>query len=63
MVLFHVQDITADAVAVTGKGCYWNQDVARLLASAGLRILRKKESLGGLIILIEAERVGHPHNV
>ncbi|BDA50561.1 probable ubiquinone/menaquinone biosynthesis C-methyltransferase [Coccomyxa sp. Obi] len=51
------QDLTADAVAAMGKGCFWNQDVAGLLNAAGLRVQRKKESIGGLIVLLEAERV------
>ncbi|EIE20565.1 UbiE/COQ5 methyltransferase [Coccomyxa subellipsoidea C-169] len=50
------QDVTADAVAAMGKGCFWNQDVAGLLSAAGLRIVTKKESLGGLITFVKAER-------
>ncbi len=44
-----VQDVTAGAVAVTGKGCYWNQDVGALVIQAGLRLASKQDSLGGLI--------------
>ncbi len=51
-----MQDVTADAVAAMGKGCFWNQDVAGLLSAAGLRIVTKKESLGGLITFVKAER-------
>ncbi len=52
-----VPDLTANAVAAMGKGCFWNQDVVGLLNAAGLRVRRKRESLGGLIVLLEAERV------
>ena len=49
-----MQDLTAEAVAATGKGCYWNQDVAALLAQAGLQITSRHDALGGLITLLEA---------
>lgn len=57
MMFLFIQDLTADAVAAMGKGCFWNQDVAGLLHAAGLRVRRKKDSLGGLIVFLEAERI------
>lgn len=56
MVYLHMQDLTAETVAATGKGCYWNQDVEGLLREAGLRIISKEDSLGGLVTLIEAQK-------
>ena len=49
------QDLTAQAVAATSKGCVWNQDLQQLLESAELRTVRSKTVLGGLVTLIEAE--------
>ncbi|KAK9917178.1 hypothetical protein WJX75_001587 [Coccomyxa subellipsoidea] len=51
------QDVSADAVAATGKGCFWNQNVTGLLSSAGLQVKTKKESLGGLITLVKAQQL------
>ena len=51
-----MQDVTATAVAATGKGCYWNQDVKALTEEAGLRIASRTDSLGGLITLLVAEK-------
>ena len=52
---FHLaQDVTAGAVAATGKGCYWNQDVGALVSQAGLRVASKQDSLGGLITSLVA---------
>jgi len=50
------QDITADAVAANGKGCYWNQDLDALLREAGLHAVRQDSQLGGLIRLVVAQR-------
>ncbi|KAL4447973.1 hypothetical protein ABPG75_005192 [Micractinium tetrahymenae] len=43
------QDITALAVAATGKGCRWNDDVAALVQAAGLQIEQTEAHVGGLI--------------
>ena len=51
------QDLTAAAVAATGKGCVWNQDVPGLLQAAGLRSVRAEPHLGGLILAIEAVKI------
>lgn len=48
------QDLTAPAVAATGKGCMWNQDVTGLVKAAGLRVVHKEEHLGGLILGLTA---------
>ncbi|MEW5317638.1 MAG: hypothetical protein WDW38_008920 [Sanguina aurantia] len=50
------QDVTADTVAALGKGCVWNQDVARLCAEAGLRVTQQQRHTAGTIIMIEAVR-------
>jgi methyltransferase OMS1 len=50
------QDATADAVAASGKGCLWNQDVLAMLPPAGLRLRSSVPALGGTLISIEAER-------
>ena len=52
----NMQDVTANAVAATGKGCYWNQDVKALTAEAGLSIASNSDSLGGLITLLVATK-------
>ena len=52
-----VQDLVAEPVAASGKGCYWNQDVGALLAHAQLRVTSRQDALGGLIAMFEAERV------
>lgn len=49
-----MQDVTAEAVASTSKGCVWNQDVSGLLQEAGLSIDRLERHLGGLITLAKA---------
>ena len=49
------QDATADAVAATGKGCFWNQRVAAMLPAAGLRVVTRRDALGGTLAFIEAE--------
>ena len=51
-----MQDVTASAVAATGKGCYWNQDVKGLASQAGLRIVSSSDSLGGLITSLIAQK-------
>eukprot|EP00891_Asterochloris_glomerata_P008660 jgi/Astpho2/8660/Aster-05133 len=50
------QDATAPAVAATGKGCKWNQDIPALLRVAGLQAQRMQPSLGGLITLVVASK-------
>ena len=54
-----MQDLTAEAVASTSKGCVWNQNVPGLLKEAGLSIDNLERHLGGLITLAEA----HPSAV
>lgn len=51
-----LQDATASAVAATGKGCKWNQDIPALLRVAGLQAQRMQPSLGGLITLVVASK-------
>ena len=51
-----MQDVTAAAVAATGKGCYWNQDVKGSVMRAGLIVRSKHDSLGGLITSIVATK-------
>ena len=48
--------MTAGPVAAAGKGCYWNQDVPALVQAAGLRIVDQQSALGGLLVLMHAER-------
>ncbi|GAB4824121.1 hypothetical protein N2152v2_011167 [Parachlorella kessleri] len=50
------QDLTAPAVAAMGKGCYWNQDVVRLVQAAGLQVVHSEGHLGGLLVLLVAEK-------
>lgn len=50
------QDVTAGAVAATGKGCQWNQDVLRMVRKAGLKIVRERRELLGTIVVVEAKR-------
>ena len=51
------QDLTADTVAnAGGKGCYWNQDVPRMVRAAGLDIVQRSDRLGGLIVLLVAQK-------
>ena len=52
-----MQDLVADAVATTGKGCYWNQDVPALLMHTGLKVVSRHDALGGLITLLEAQHL------
>ena len=54
------QDATAEAVAATGKGCFWNQRVADMLSAAWLRVVTRRDALGGTLTFIEAERVAGP---
>ena len=49
-----MQDLTAEAVALTSKGCVWNQNVSELLKEGGLSIDKLERHLGGLITLAEA---------
>ncbi|KAL1514848.1 hypothetical protein AB1Y20_003933 [Prymnesium parvum] len=49
------QDMTAPAVAeLGGKGCYWNQQVESLMSQAGVKLIKKEESLLGTIAFFEA---------
>ncbi len=56
-----VQDLTAEAVASTSKGCVWNQDIPRLLKDAGLSVDNLERHLGGLITLAETHRPRDDH--
>ena len=48
------QDATAvGAARFGGKGCVYNQDVTRLAELSGLRVVRGREALGGLVALLE----------
>ncbi|GMH40112.1 hypothetical protein BSKO_08016 [Bryopsis sp. KO-2023] len=48
------QDIVAEPVAATSKGCVWNQDVLSLMRGAGLKPLNVVKGVGGLVSLIVA---------
>lgn len=48
------QDVTAPAVAATGKGCRWNDDVPALVRAAGLQIQQAEPHVGGLIVSLVA---------
>ncbi len=51
------QDVTAAAVAATSKGCFWNQDVAGLVAGLpGVAVTYRRNALGSLVMLVEAQR-------
>jgi methyltransferase OMS1, mitochondrial len=50
------QDVTAPVVASVSKGCFWNQDVVKLIDKAGLQILSQEEHLAGTTRLFELRR-------
>ncbi len=51
------QDVIASTVAATSKGCFWNQDVAGLVAGLpGVAVTYRRDALGSLVTLIEAQR-------
>ncbi|KAI7835960.1 hypothetical protein COHA_010159 [Chlorella ohadii] len=54
------QDLTAPAVAATGKGCRWNDDVPGLVAAAGLEVQRLEAHVGGLIVSLSAVKPAQP---
>lgn len=54
------QDLTAPAVAATGKGCRWNDDVPGLVAAAGLQVQRVEPHVGGLIVSLSAVKPAQP---
>lgn len=54
LLLSCVQDVTAPAVAATGKGCRWNDDVPALVRAAGLQIQQAEPHVGGLIVSLVA---------
>lgn len=47
------QDLTAQAVASTSKGCVWNQNLPQLFDEAELTVQHLERHLGGLITLAE----------
>lgn len=49
-----LQDLTAATVAASSKGCVWNQDVAALLAAAGLQLVSEQRHLGGTLSTLVA---------
>ncbi len=50
------QDVTAGAVAATGKGCRWNDNVAQLVSAAGLEIQQSERHVGGLVVSLTATK-------
>lgn len=53
------QDVSAPAVAATGKGCYWNQRVVELVdATPGVAVQDATTHLGGLLTSIVAVKRG-----
>jgi methyltransferase OMS1, mitochondrial len=50
------QNMTATTVAKTSKGCFWNQDVARIAERAGLVVVSQNEYLAGTVRLFELRR-------
>ena len=50
------QDFTAAPVAALGKGCVWNQDIVKLVESAGLKIVRVEPHLGDFVLSITATK-------
>jgi methyltransferase OMS1 len=53
------QELTAEAVRRTARGCDWNQDVPTLVKAAGLEIMRMERALAGTVISIEARPARH----
>lgn len=53
------QDVTANAVAATAKGCVWNQDVEGMLRELGIlaeaRHVRRQSELLGTVTVFEIE--------
>ena len=49
--------MTAGPVAAAGKGCYWNQNVPELVQAAQLRVVQQRYALGGLLVLVHADRM------
>jgi len=58
--IFSTKDLTAPAVAATGKGCRWNDDVPGLVAAAGLEVQRLAARLGGIIVGLSAVKPAQP---
>lgn len=50
------QNITADTVARTSKGCFWNQDVTALARKAGLVVRSSSVDLFGTVTSLELVR-------
>ena len=50
------QDITAPAVAATGKGCRWNDRVQELVAATGLEVQAAQAHVGGLVVSLVARK-------
>jgi len=47
------QDLTAPTVAAFSKGCFWNQRVENMAASAGFVLLKKNVLLAGTVVSLE----------
>lgn len=50
------QNLTAEAVAATSKGCFWNQDVVGMAREAGLVVRRSSSALAGTVMSLELSR-------